>query len=87
MPIKKAAFKALKQTKKRTAFNNKVRSNLDYLKRKFSKALAGKNKQASQELYAKLSKALDKASQKKIIKKNTASRMKSRLAKKVNALN
>ncbi len=86
MPIKKAAFKALKQTKKRTAFNNKIKANIDYLKRKLRKALEGKNKQTAQELFAKISKALDKASQKNIIKKNTASRTKSRLAKKVNAL-
>ena len=86
MPVKKAAFKALRQAKKRTIQNNRIKSSIAYLKRKLGKALEGKDKKIAQELYAKLNKTLDKAVQKNITKKNTANRAKSRLAKKVNSL-
>ena len=86
MPVKKAAFKAIRQDKKRAAKNNQFKSSIAYLKRKLGKALEGKDKKTAQELYAKLNKTLDKAVQKNITKKNTANRAKSRLAKKVNAL-
>ena len=86
MPVKKAAFKALRQAKKRSIANNRIKSSIAYLKRKLGKALEGKDKKTAQELYAKLNKTLDKAVKKNITKKNTANRAKSRLAKKVNSL-
>jgi ribosomal protein S20 len=45
-----------------------------------------KDKEKSKEFYLKLQKALDKAAQKNILKKNTVSRYKSRLSQKVNAM-
>lgn len=86
MPIKKAAMKALRQAKKRTLRNAKVKEGVSFLRRSVRKAIESKDAKEV-EAYAKsLIKALDKAAQNKVFKKNTVSRLKSRLAKKVNAL-
>lgn len=84
--MKKAGKKALRQSKKREAFNRKMKVNLEYLIKKCRMAAAKKNKKEAQNLYKNAVKSLDKAAQKKIIKKNTAARLKSRLAKQINAL-
>ncbi len=74
MPILKSAIKKLKQDKKRTRVNKVYRENL---------RLAVK--QARKEKTAKAVKlaysALDKAAQQKVIHKNKAARLKSRLMK------
>jgi len=84
MPQTKSAAKALRQTKKRTLRNKKIKHNLDYLLRQFKKALSANDKIKIEEFSKKLVKALDKAAQKNVIKKNTAARKKSRLMKKIN---
>ena len=82
MPIKKSAIKALRQTQKKNEKNSLVKENIAYLQRVIRKAVtAGDSKQLS-ELTKNLIKAVDKATQNGIIKKNTASRIKSRLAAK-----
>ena len=86
MPIKKAAFKQIRQTKKRTLRNKKVKDNLKYLIKKSRKLIEAKKKDEAKDWVVKTIKALDKAAQKKIIKKNTAARRKSRLMKRLNSL-
>jgi len=78
----KSALKELRKAKKREAQNKKIKANLKYLERKFLKTLA-KDKNEAKSIFIKLQKALDKAAKKNVIKKNTASRKKSRLAKKL----
>ncbi|MFH1598631.1 MAG: 30S ribosomal protein S20 [Patescibacteria group bacterium] len=86
MPIKKAAFKDLRQTKKKTAKNLQEKQSFKYLLKQTRKAIEAKNKAGAAESLKKAIKALDKAAQHNLLKKNTASRYKSRLTKKVNAL-
>ncbi len=86
MPIKKAAMKALRQTKKRTLRNQKVKDGIQFLRRSVRKALDAKETKNAEELAKALIKSLDKAVQNNVLKKNTVARLKSRLAKKVNAL-
>ncbi|MFN3301792.1 MAG: 30S ribosomal protein S20 [Patescibacteria group bacterium] len=86
MPVTKSAIKELRKAKKRTLRNKKVKANLKYLERKFLKFIKEKNKEKAKEFYQKLQKALDKAAKRNIIKKNKASRKKSRLAKKLNLI-
>ncbi len=86
MPHMKAAAKSLRQTKTRTARNQKTRDNLSYLIRALKKALKQSDKAKAVEVSQKLKQALDKAAQKNVIKKNTAARRKSRFAKKINKL-
>ncbi len=85
MPNKKSAEKELRKTIKRNAANKKVASKLkDLVKTNFKQIKA--NDKKVKEDYIKTVKAIDKAAKKGIIKKNTASRKKSRLMKKVNTL-
>ncbi len=86
MPIKKSAFKAIRQSKKREIYNKEIKTNISWLKRQFLKAIGKKDKKIAGDFYLKLQKFLDKAAQRKVIKKNTASRSKSRLFKRLDSL-
>ena len=86
MPIKHAAEKALRQTKKRRAKNLVVLKNIKTLSVNFRKAIEKKDKAKAGELAKNLIKAYDKAVSNGYLKKNTAGRKKSRLMKKLNAL-
>lgn len=86
MPIKHAAKKALRQAKKRTAYNKAIKDNLVWLERQFLKTIGAKDQKKAKELLLKLQQSFDKAAIKKVVKKNRASRKKSRLTKKFNAL-
>lgn len=86
MPITKSAKKALRQSKKRKKRNlQKSRFLKDQMK-SLKKLITAKDKKAATELLPKVYKALDKSTKTNVIKKNTASRIKSRLAKTVNKL-
>jgi len=86
MPIKKSAFKALRQDKKRAEYNKKIKSDLTALIRKVNKAIEKKDRAKAQDWLKQVIKKIDKAAQKKVIKKNTAARKKSRLSKAVRNL-
>ena len=86
MPVKKAAFKHLRQTEKRTLKNKKVKENIKFLTKKCDKAIEAKVKEKAQELVKSIIKSIDKAIQQGILKKNTGARKKSRLMTKVNKL-
>jgi small subunit ribosomal protein S20 len=86
MPIKHAAKKALRQTKKRTIYNKKIKDNLVWLERQFLKQISEKNKEKAKELLLKLQKSFDKAAGKNVVEKNRAARKKSRLSKKYNLI-
>jgi len=78
MPNTKSAKKELRKGKKLNASNKKIKDNFKNLVKKSRKAIEAGNKNA-EELVLKAHKALDKATQKGIIKKNTRDRKKSRL--------
>lgn len=78
MPIKKAAFKALRQTKKRTIANRQVKLTV---KKIIKETLALKDKTKVAEALRRAYKIIDKAAKKGVIKKNAAARKKSRLVK------
>jgi len=86
MPIKNAAIKDLRQNIKRAARNQKIKSDIAALMRKTRKALAAKDAAKAVDWFKQSMKKIDKAVVKKILKKNTAARMKSRLSKAVSAL-
>ena len=85
MPNKKSAQKELRKGKKRAVKNLTLKNNLKTLSKKSHKALTENQADAATFITATM-KALDKAAGKKIIKKNTAARKKSRLQKKLNKL-
>ena len=84
MPNLKSAKKELRKSARREARNEEVKKDVKSLVKKSTKLIATKDASAK-EMLAKTLKALDKARQKGIIKKNTANRKKSRLHKKFNA--
>jgi len=86
MPIKKSAIKHLRQTKKRTGRNSKIKSELKEFIKKARKAISVGDKTKLQELSIRLQKIIDKAAQKRVIKKNNAARKKSRLMKQINTV-
>ncbi len=86
MPIKKSAMKALRKTRKLTARNTAVKENIAFLRRMVRKAMDSKDAKKTVELAKSVVKSIDKAVQNKVLKRNTGSRIISRLMKKVNAL-
>ncbi len=80
MPIKKSAQKYMRVTKRKTAQNKTVKGVLKSAVRKTREAAASGNAAEAKEWLRKAQKAIDKAAQKKVIKKNAASRKKSRLS-------
>ncbi len=85
MPIKKAAIKALKQSKTRATRNANIKKNLRDLVHK-SKTLVEKKEGEAAKKVKEAIKAIDKAIQKKIMKKNSGARKKSRLMKRLNSM-
>ncbi len=80
MPIKKKSKKALKKSKKREAYNLKIREDLKTLLKKIRKAIEAKeSKDKIEEMLKQAQKNIDKAVQKGVIKKNTGRRRLSRL--------
>ncbi len=79
-------MKALRQSEKRAKRNKDVKESIAYLRRMSRKALDEKDVKKAKALAKDTEKAVDKAVQNDVLKKNTAARIKSRLAKKVNAL-
>lgn len=86
MPIKKAAAKSMRQDKKRSLRNSRVISDLKTKTRSFENTLAEKNKEQAKSMLRDLISVIDKAKSKGMIHKNTASRTKSRLTKKIEKL-
>ncbi len=78
MPNTKSAKKELRKGAKRAVYNKKISDNLKNLAKKSRKAIAAKDDKAK-TLVSDTMKALDKAAQKGVIKKNTRDRKKSRL--------
>lgn len=86
MPIKRAAFKALRQNLKARERNLAVKLSLKKMQVQLRKAYAAKNAAEAKTLTAQLVKAFDKAAQKKIVHRNTAARKKSRLVARLKTL-
>ena len=81
-----SAIKKIRQIAKRSAENTRNRSRMRTEVKKLHTALESNDSKGAQELLGPTVSALDKSVQKGILKKNTASRIKSRLTVRVNAL-
>lgn len=80
MPITKSAKKALRQNIRRRKMNVKKRAELKSAIKQFKK-IAAKDKEEAKKYLSQVYKKLDKAAKTDLIKKNKASRLKSRLNK------
>ena len=81
-----SAIKRIRQIASRTENNRRNKSRLRTEVKKLRKALDKKDGKAAQQLLAPTISALDKSVQKGILKKNTASRIKSRLTRSTTAV-
>jgi small subunit ribosomal protein S20 len=81
MPIKRSADKALRQSTKRRVGNLKKKNKVKTLTKQVRKLMLAKSQQEAQTLLPQMYKALDKAAKTGVLKKNAASRKKSRLTK------
>jgi small subunit ribosomal protein S20 len=83
MPITKGAKKALRGSERKKVFNIRRKAAMKDVVKDVDKAvLAGDTKKA-EELLPSAYKAIDKAEQRGVIKKNTAARKKSRLSARI----
>lgn len=87
MPNIKSAIKRVSVIEKKTLRNNMIKSEYKTAIRRFEEALANNDKEKATELFSVATRKIDQACTKGVIVKNTASRKKSLLAKKLNAMN
>lgn len=87
MPNIKSAIKRVSVIKTKTAQNNMVKTAYKTAVKTFKKAVEEGNKENAQKAFAEANKKVDQACTKGVIKKNTASRKKSSLAKLLNTMN
>jgi small subunit ribosomal protein S20 len=81
MPNTKSAAKAMRQAIRRNANNTKTKDLFKSAVKEVRLLITSGKKSEAVEALKKVMSSLDKAAKKKVIKKNTASRRKSRLAK------
>ena len=86
MPNIKSAKKRVKIIEKKTLTNNMIKTGYKSAVKKFEEAVANGNKEEAKVLFSKATKKIDQACTKGVIVKNTASRKKSSLSKKLNTV-
>ena len=87
MPNIKSAIKRVSVIEKKTARNNMIKSGYKSAVKKFEQAVEAGNVEEAKVLFSAATKKIDQACTKGVLVKNTASRKKSALAKKLNAIN
>ena len=86
MPNIKSAAKAMRASRRKQVINQKVKDKVKREVKAIQKLItAGQKSEAAAKMKEVMS-VLDKATKKKVLKKNTVSRKKSRLAKALNKL-
>lgn len=81
----KSSKKRIRSDEKKRIRNTSVKSAIKTKIKKVELAIAGGDIESARTMFSKAVSALDSAAAKGIIKKNTASRKKSRLARKINS--
>jgi small subunit ribosomal protein S20 len=83
---KEASKKDMRKSAKRRVKNSQNKSELRTLLKGLGKAIEAGSKEESMTKYREFTKKIDTAVRKKLVKLNTASRHKSRFAKKINKI-
>lgn len=86
MPNIKSAIKRVSVIEKKTLQNNMIKTGYRTAVRKVEEAITAGNAEEAKKLFVDATKKIDQACTKGVIKKNTAARKKSNLAKKINAI-
>lgn len=87
MPITKSAKKALRGSEKKKVFNIRRKRAVTDAVKGVNKLVSAKGKKEAEAKLSEAFKAIDKAAKSGVMKKNTASRKKSRLARAINKIN
>lgn len=82
----KSAKKAIRVAARKTLYNIRIKRAYKTARKDFEKAVASKDIAKAKELLPQAYKEIDKAAKKSVLHKNTASRYKSNLAKKIAAI-
>jgi len=85
MPVTKSAAKALRQSVRRRKRNLEKDRNLKTAIKQYKKLVSGGKAVEAEKHLSTVYKLLDKAAKTNLIKKNTASRLKSRLSRQLKA--
>ncbi len=80
MPITDSAKKALRNSARKRVFNARRKADLQTTMKKIKKLVVAGDKKEAQKFMSQVQKTLDKATKTGLIKANTASRKKSRIA-------
>ncbi|KKP54696.1 30S ribosomal protein S20 [candidate division WS6 bacterium RIFOXYD1_FULL_33_8] len=86
MPNLKTSIKDLRQTKRRTVYNDRLRKRIKKSVKRFQDQITAGEKDGAEKSLKQTFKVLDKASKKHVINKGRASRKRSRLAIQLNKL-
>lgn len=86
MPIKQSAKKFIRVTKRKAAINKKIKEAMRLSLKKINVSLKAGEIQKTKKFFLDCQQKIDKALKSGLIKKNTAGRKKSRLVKKIKAL-
>jgi len=86
MPNLQTSIKDLRQTERRTVYNNRLRNRTKRAIKRFDDLIKEEKYDEAKAVLPQIYKVLDKASKKNVIKKGNASRRKSRLASKLSKL-
>jgi small subunit ribosomal protein S20 len=86
MPITKSAKKALRNSKTKRVFNIRRQNEMNDVVKQIKKLVKDKNEIEAKKLLSSAYKAIDKAAKGNTIKKNAASRKKSRLSKMIKSV-
>jgi small subunit ribosomal protein S20 len=84
MPITSSAKKALRSSKRKRVFNLRRKNEMQTIVKEYKKLISAKKTDEATKIIPRLQRAIDKAEKRGLIKKNTASRKKSRLIKIIN---
>lgn len=87
MAITSSAKKALRASEKKRVFNLRSKASIEKAIKAFRKLIKAKDKAGATSIAPTLYKALDKAAKTGYIKRNTASRLKSRAMASLNKIN
>lgn len=80
MPITTSAKKALRGSQKKRSFNLRKKDQVSKTVKTLKKLIAEKKVKEAEKMFPQIQKVLDKATKTGLLKKNTASRKKSRLS-------
>jgi len=83
MPNQKNAIKELRKAKRRTVTNLRKKRTVKELAKEIIKAVDAGELDKAQKLFPEFQKQIDKAAKTNVVKKNNASRKKSRLAARI----